>query len=465
MRLGYLELTGEEPRRAVVAWEMLTSGNFLVPQAYGLEYYNKPPLYTWILALFMWLFGTSEFVVRIPGIISFLGIGLVLFRWLRSSTSALPSILPALLFLTSADLIFYATIFPAEIDLTFTLMLCIQAIGVYKIGRQPNETSGYWLAYIMLMAATLTKGFIALHFHFFTLIAWATYNKQFRNLFNYKHAASIIGVLAALGIYYFSYSQSGNLTNLLLNNFIESGTKIPSSTLSSIVNQMTECPFVILKISLPWTILLFYYFKGNLRKHIKSDPVLIFSVLYILANIWVYWIFIDVRDRYLYPFIPFICILIAAVIDYKGWWRFRKKTILGIMGIIVILRIAFNLVAFPRYVSGTWSDDYIYRELTDSLVAASKGNKIDLLMSPVTYDLPFTYNGISGIDRQPLLPYQIPYYLINKTKHAPVVMKKTIRGNYYLILEEEQDIIQKNEIVYSFTEQWYKKKIVMIRAK
>ena len=47
-----LPLDGEEPRRALVSIEMLESGNYIMPTVFGWPYYNKPPIYNWILSFF-----------------------------------------------------------------------------------------------------------------------------------------------------------------------------------------------------------------------------------------------------------------------------------------------------------------------------------------------------------------------------------------------------------------------------
>jgi 4-amino-4-deoxy-L-arabinose transferase-like glycosyltransferase len=50
--LGIMDLRGEEPRRALVAWEMIRQANYLQPTIQGLPYYNKPPVFNWVVAVF-----------------------------------------------------------------------------------------------------------------------------------------------------------------------------------------------------------------------------------------------------------------------------------------------------------------------------------------------------------------------------------------------------------------------------
>ena len=44
-----MELRGEESRRAVVTMEMIFTDHYLAPTLHGLPYYNKPPVFNWVV--------------------------------------------------------------------------------------------------------------------------------------------------------------------------------------------------------------------------------------------------------------------------------------------------------------------------------------------------------------------------------------------------------------------------------
>ena len=54
----------DETRYISVAWEMYSSGNYLVPHLNGLPYDHKPPLLFWIIVTIWKIFGVNELVVR-----------------------------------------------------------------------------------------------------------------------------------------------------------------------------------------------------------------------------------------------------------------------------------------------------------------------------------------------------------------------------------------------------------------
>src|SRR5689334_14106977 len=54
----------DEGRYVGVAWEMLRSGDWLTPTLDGLPFFHKPPLFYWITAASLSLFGLNEWAAR-----------------------------------------------------------------------------------------------------------------------------------------------------------------------------------------------------------------------------------------------------------------------------------------------------------------------------------------------------------------------------------------------------------------
>jgi 4-amino-4-deoxy-L-arabinose transferase-like glycosyltransferase len=54
----------DEGRYVGVAWEMVRSGDWVTPTLNGLPYFHKPPLFYWITASSLTLFGNVEWAAR-----------------------------------------------------------------------------------------------------------------------------------------------------------------------------------------------------------------------------------------------------------------------------------------------------------------------------------------------------------------------------------------------------------------
>ena len=59
-------LDPDEPVYAETAREMLAAGDFLSPRIFGNFWYDKPPMYYWLVAIAQFIFGDSEFAARFP---------------------------------------------------------------------------------------------------------------------------------------------------------------------------------------------------------------------------------------------------------------------------------------------------------------------------------------------------------------------------------------------------------------
>ena len=76
IKLGHQPLYLEEPRRALIALEMIYNDNYIVPTEFGEYYYKKPPVWNWIIIGSYNLFNNySEYSVRFFSTISFLLMG------------------------------------------------------------------------------------------------------------------------------------------------------------------------------------------------------------------------------------------------------------------------------------------------------------------------------------------------------------------------------------------------------
>ena len=75
----------DEGRYAGVAWEMLHSGNWSTPMLNGLPFFHKPPLFYWISAAAMSVFGINAWAVRsaslLGGWVAIVGMFVFTYRW------------------------------------------------------------------------------------------------------------------------------------------------------------------------------------------------------------------------------------------------------------------------------------------------------------------------------------------------------------------------------------------------
>jgi 4-amino-4-deoxy-L-arabinose transferase-like glycosyltransferase len=60
----------DEGRYVGVAWQMLNSGNWLLPTLDGLPFFHKPPLFYWLTGLALQMFGANDRAARVASILA-----------------------------------------------------------------------------------------------------------------------------------------------------------------------------------------------------------------------------------------------------------------------------------------------------------------------------------------------------------------------------------------------------------
>jgi 4-amino-4-deoxy-L-arabinose transferase-like glycosyltransferase len=105
MSLDTIELRGAEPKRAIVSMEMVLNDQYVVPTIHNEIYFNKPPLYNWVQVFFFKVFGSfEEPVCRIPGIISIIIIGVLIYLMGNFLFDQKTGLFCSLFYLSSAEL-------------------------------------------------------------------------------------------------------------------------------------------------------------------------------------------------------------------------------------------------------------------------------------------------------------------------------------------------------------------------
>src|SRR5690606_32478901 len=76
----------DEGRYVGVAWNMLSTGEWWTPLLNGLPFFHKPPLFYWITALSLQLFGANEWAGRLSSVLGATLMVVLLFWFLKKFT-------------------------------------------------------------------------------------------------------------------------------------------------------------------------------------------------------------------------------------------------------------------------------------------------------------------------------------------------------------------------------------------
>ena len=151
-----------EARYALIAREMLESGDWIQPRLSRVRYYEKPPLLYWCVAIAYRLFGQNEMASRLPSAAAYVATVAVTFFLARELLGDSAAPLAALIFATSPGPFLFGRFLST--DTLFVLWLTVSLLGLALAMKRPRRLLGPLLFWGGLSLAGLTKGFVGLVF-------------------------------------------------------------------------------------------------------------------------------------------------------------------------------------------------------------------------------------------------------------------------------------------------------------
>jgi 4-amino-4-deoxy-L-arabinose transferase-like glycosyltransferase len=348
-RLGHVELRGEEPRRAVVALEMLDTGEFVVPHLTGQPYYNKPPVFNWAVAACLAAFpGTENWMVRLPSIVSFLLVGLGIFWIGDRQLGREAATLVALAYLTCGELLYYGTIVGGELDLFYSLVVFAQALAIFELQTRRRWTSLFVISWLLAAVGFLTKGLPSVAFQILTLVATMCSFGHARRLLDPRHLLGLLAFALLTGGYFYVYSLREPLRPLLVTFFAEATQRTGlESRFGELLRGTLGFPLVVGQLLLPWSLLAVWATDRDTWRRMWEHPWTRFCLMFCAVNLPLYWFSGELRNRYLYPFFPFLLVPVTYAFHLNRRRRPRLRTWTErVMGTLLFLQIP-GAIALP----------------------------------------------------------------------------------------------------------------------
>lgn len=162
-----------EARYALIAREMLESGDWIQPHFNHARFDEKPPLTYWSVAASYRLFGYTEFASRLPSALAYIGTVLVTFLLAFELAGSGTAPLAALIYATSLGPFLFGRFLFTDTLLVF--FLSVSLLGLAKIARRSDSRWGPAMLYLGASLAGLTKGLIGLLFPLAAAAAYAAF--------------------------------------------------------------------------------------------------------------------------------------------------------------------------------------------------------------------------------------------------------------------------------------------------
>lgn len=345
---GYDLWPPDEPRYALIAREMMQSGDYLTPRVNGVPYEEKPPLMFWGIALLSWPLGdVNEWTARIPSALA--GLTTVLFAYLlaQSMFGARVAFWAALMLATTFRFWWEARV--GQLDMLLAAWL---TIACYALWRWHKERRGAFLVllYAAMAMGALTKG--PPGFIFPALAAIAFYWRDKRQIKGLRPIAGL--VLAAIPL-------AAWLIPARMAATAEHQSQAGQMVAANIFRQTVQRFFVGVTHAnppwyylehlpldlLPWTLFLPWCAVWAWKRRKQSDEVR-FLLSWIVPAFLFFCIAIEKRAIYLLPIYPALAILLScSVLELMGSAEVRWQRWMGGFWGVCLLVAGVALLAMP----------------------------------------------------------------------------------------------------------------------
>lgn len=350
INLNLVQLIRDEAIRAIVAFEMIQTGDYITPTIGGELYLMKPPLFNWIIAFFFQVTGSwSETVIRLPVILSIIFFATTIFIFTRKEFSNRIALVNALAFITYGRIIFYESLH-GLIDVTFSWLTYIFFMLSWHFFRKKKYLALFLTAYAITAVLYLLKGLPSLFFVAVTLLVLFIQGKQFRMLFNWRHFLGIGLLLLIVGGYYLLYFarnaiEPGQVFEVLTGE-VTRRTMVRFGIWKALRHLLTY-PFENIYHFLPWSVMVILLFRKGSLKFIRKNSFLRYLFLLFLFNIIPYWTSPEAYPRYILMLVPLMMTILIAL--YYDSFENRSKihlwadyfyggfiAVIGLAGIVFI---------------------------------------------------------------------------------------------------------------------------------
>ena len=345
-----------EARYAEIARIMAETNNWTTLQIdYGVPFWAKPPLSTWLSAMSFNIFGINEFAARFPYLL--LNILVILLIGKYAKRKGLNVLIPALILLTIPEFLLHTGVVSTDTALAF----CVALVMISFWEGIHNKEQTYWkyLFFAGLGLGLLAKGPIIIILTAPPIFIWMVLFKQYKTV--WKELPWILGIfvtaIIAIPWYFLAEQKTPGFIDYFIvgehfKRFLSSDWKgdkygFPKS-------QPLGMIWVFLFIfAIPWIQILIGKIWKN-RTTLFKNKWVAFLVF------WLLWtpLFFTVSKSLIHPYIMPVMVPIALLITY--WWEDikHKKRIIGI-GLI------FPLLAVVLYISISFTSKNIFYTNSD----------------------------------------------------------------------------------------------------
>ena len=325
---AYPLMDSTESRYAEIARKMLETGNWVMPQfEYGIPFWGKPPLSTWLEAAAMALFGINEAAARLPSLMLVAGCAALVYRLALLRGGRDQALWSLALFAATGLVYIAAGAVMTDPALALGTTLSMAGFWVAASGPQRARRAAGIAFFAGLALGLLAKGPVALVLTMLPVGAWTLWNRQWRTAWtSLPWVPGIIGTALVVTPWYWAAERAapGFLDYFIVGEhwkrFVEPGWK--GDLYGAAHAHMRGVIWLYwIAAALPWSLLVpAWLVRGVLRRHdglprLHGDAWLSYLLLWAVAPMLFFTVSGNVLATYVLPGLPAFALLLAE------FWR------------------------------------------------------------------------------------------------------------------------------------------------
>lgn len=326
LRASVLPVFGEETRRAVIAREMLASGDWLVPRVQGVPRLSRPPMQNWMIAVSSFLTGEVDiWAIRLPSLLCTLFTVSLIFGYSFRCAGKRVAVLATLGYITSYEALEYGR--SGETEAVFTGFVAGSLLLWHWGYREGWNRWWHWPAcYALVAGGMLTKGIQAPLYFSGAVMIYLWSSRRLRELLHPAHFLGWATFVAMFGGWQLAYMLQMGLHDAIEIHWFNIAARFTDQTNHSFLEHFLLFPFEVFAVMLPGSLLLLPAWSREIRRSclVRRDM----TKFLVIAAAWAFlfvWIPPGSRARYYMPLMPVFAVLMGIVgnawlsLPRRGW--------------------------------------------------------------------------------------------------------------------------------------------------
>lgn len=307
----------DEAIYAKISKNMIETGNYLLQNWIpGKVWFEKPPLYMWMMASMMKIFGVGSFAAKVPS--AFFGFSLVLLVYFFSKKlfGRFAGFFSAFALLTTVQFLYYSRM--AMLDVTAAFFITL-ALALYYLAKQNSKNIYFILSGLAIGLAVMVKGVVGflplpviLFYELYLMVSGQ--QRISPKLFKDYFMLLFFSCLVFLPWHLEMYKKFGSA---FVNNYILYHVWDRATTAIEDKGRPFFWYLIVMKVSMRlWFIALIAAFPLSLFRSFKKDNRFVFLSIWALV---VFLFFSVAKSKlvwYIMPIYPVVAVMVGYLFSY-----------------------------------------------------------------------------------------------------------------------------------------------------